>query len=312
MKPGLENTPYREIQSEGPTPTGTRPRFTVIVPVYNEEEALAEAIVELRRTLASEENYELIVVNDGSTDRSAEILSALSATDRELIVADHDSNSGYGSALKTGIRLAKADLIVITDADGTYPNARIGELVSLMDRYEMVVGSRTANDAEYPLIRKIPKLFLKAYASWIAGRDIPDLNSGMRVFRRDLAERFLHMLPDSFSFTTTITLAHLTNRYRVHFLPIGCKVRKGRSKIKPIRDTMRFVQLIARMGMYFAPLRVLSPFIILMLIAFLLSLGYDVLVLRNLTDKTIMFLLFGMTTALFALLADMIDKRSRW
>ena len=133
----------------------------------------------------------------------------------------------------------------------------------------------------------------------------------MRIFRRDLAERFLHMLPDGFSFTTTIALAHLTNRYRVHYLPIGYKARRGKSKIQPIRDTIRFVQLIARVGMYFAPLRVLTPFIILMLIGFLLSLGYDVRVLRNLTDMTIMFLLFGMNSVLFALLVDMIDKRSR-
>ena len=311
MAPRLEKTaPSRELNTGDHTQTSTRPRFTVIVPVYNEEEALGEAIVELRRALASE-NYELIVVNDGSTDRSTEILRDLRAIDRELIVVAHDSNYGYGSALKTGIRQAKSDLIVITVADGTYPISMIGELVSFMDRYDMVIGSRTADDAEYPFVRKIPKLFLKAYASWIAGRDIPDLNSGMRVFRRDLAERFLHMLPDTFSFTTTITLAHLTNRYRVHFLPIGYKVRKGKSKIKPVRDTIRFVNLIARMGMYFAPIRVLTPFIILMLLGFLLSLGYDVFVLRNLTDKTIMFLLFGMNTAFFALLADMIDKRNR-
>lgn len=284
-------------------------RFSLIVPCYNEETALPDAIVSLRESLADEEDYELIVVDDGSTDRTTELLAELQETDTELVVLSHERNRGYGASLKTGIRHAQGDLIVITDADGTYPNQRIGELVQLADKSDMVVGARIADDAQYSKLRSIPKVFLKAYASWIANQSIPDLNSGLRVFRRELAEKFLHMLPDGFSFTTTITLAHLTNRYRVHFVPIGYSPRVGKSKIRPIRDTLQFVQLIARMGMYFAPLRVLSPFILMMAAGFLASISYDVFVLQNLTDKTVLLLLFSMNTAFFALLADMIDKR---
>lgn len=177
----------------------------------------------------------------------------------------------------------------------------------------MVVGARTGDDVTYPLIRKIPKTFLKAYASWIARQPIPDINSGLRVFRRDLAEQYLHFLPGGFSFTTTITLAMLTSYRRVLFVPIDYHPRIGKSKIKPVRDTLNFVQLIARTGMYFAPVRVLLPIIGLSALGTFLSLCYDMFALDepNLTDKTVTLFMLTLNSAMFALLADMIDKRSR-
>jgi glycosyltransferase involved in cell wall biosynthesis len=224
----------------------------------------------------------------------------------------HRRNRGYGAALKTGIRRATSELIVITDADGTYPNERIPELVGIAagENADMVVGSRTADDVTYPLIRKIPKWFLRRWASWIAGQNIPDMNSGLRVFRKSVVERFLNILPDGFSFTTTITLAMLTNFYDVRYVPISYAARVGQSKIRPIRDTLHFCQLILRTGMYFAPLRVFLPLAGVLFLGFLASLGYDLFVARNLTDKSVLLLLFSMNTGLFALLADMIDKRS--
>lgn len=283
--------------------------FTVIVPLYNEAAALPAAIVDLETILAETGPHELIVVDDGSTDGSSAALKALRETHPDLKLFHHETNQGYGAALKTGIRHASHDWIVITDADGTYPNARIKDLLAHMDQYDMVVGSRTADDVEYSTLRKLPKFFLRHYASWIAGRSIPDLNSGLRVFRRSLAEKFLGLLPDGFSFTTTITLAHLTNQYTVHYEPIGYARRIGKSKIQPIRDTLRFLQLIIRLGVYFAPLKVFGPFAVIQLIAFSISICYDVFVLQNITDKSVMLLMFGMNTAFFALLADMIDKR---
>ena len=286
------------------------PKFSVVVPCYNEEAALPEAVLELTAVLPAESGFELIVVDDGSSDRTLELLESLQKTEPQLTVVSHDRNRGYGAAIKTGIRHASSGLIVITDADGTYPNDRISDLMARTDQYDMVVGSRTGQDVTYSRLRQIPKVFLRAYASWIAGQHIPDINSGLRIFRRDLAERFLHMLPDGFSFTTTITLALLTNRYRVHYEPISYSARKGKSKIQPIRDTLRFFQLIARMGMYFAPLRVLGPFAFAMFLGFIVSLLYDVFILHDLTEKTLMLMLFGMNTMFFALLADMIEKRN--
>jgi glycosyltransferase involved in cell wall biosynthesis len=296
-----------EVANQETTP----PRFSLVVPCYNEGEALPEAVLNLRKIINLDYPYEIIAVDDGSTDATAEKLIQAQAEDPSLVILTHDQNSGYGSALKTGIRHAKSDLIVITDADGTYPNERIGELVELGSRYDMVVGSRTAPDVQYSKIRKIPKIFLGAYASWIAGRKIPDINSGLRVFRKDVVQKYSHLLSNQFSFTTTSTLALLTNGYRVHYEPIGYSPRIGKSHIKPIRDTLRFVQLIVRMGMYFAPLRVFAPFILLLGLGFTASFCYDVFVLKNLTDKTVILMISAMNTTFFALIADMIDKRGR-
>lgn len=292
----------------------SNPAFTLIVPAYNEEGAILETIQSLRTFLTDAGPYELLVVNDGSTDRTREILEQAAEADPEVTVVHHSRNSGYGSALKSGVRRARGEYIVITDADGTYPNHRVPELVAkCAEGWDMVVGARTGADVTYPLIRKIPKAFLKAYASWIARMPIPDINSGLRVFRRDLAEQYLHILPGGFSFTTTITLAMLTNYRKVLFVPIDYHPRIGKSKIKPVRDTLNFVQLIARTGMYFAPIRVLLPIILFASLGTAVSFVVDVLQPGgpNLTDKTVMLFMLTLNSGMFALLADMIDKRSR-
>lgn len=286
------------------------PQFTVIIPCYNEEDAILDTIQSLRSSLQYIEPYELIVVDDGSDDRSAEILRSAAEKDPDLHIITHIRNRGYGAALKTGIRRASSDFIVITDADGTYPNKRIGELFERAKNADMVVGARTANDVTYPITRKISKIFLQKYASWLAGQKIPDMNSGLRVFHRSVAERFLNILPDGFSFTTTITLAMLRNNYEVEFIPIEYYPRIGKSKIRPIKDTLRFIELILRTGMYFAPLRVFLPIVCILSLSFLASFFYDFFILHNLTDKTLILLMFTLNTALFALLGDMIDKRS--
>lgn len=285
-------------------------RVTLVLPCYNEKNGIGGTLDQLRASLQALEPYELIVVDDGSVDGTAEALREAVTRHPTIRVITHKRNRGYGAALKTGIRQASSDLIVITDADGTYPNHRIPELVAAAEDADMVVGSRTAHDVQYPLIRKIPKVFLKAYASWIAHQEIPDLNSGMRVFRRDVVNRFLNILPDGFSFTTTITLAMLTNSFMVQYIPIGYSPRIGKSKIKPIRDTLRFFQLILRTGMYFAPLRVYGPVLVVMFLGFLGSLSYDVFVLRDLTEKTLLLMVLFLNSTMFALLADMIDKRN--
>ncbi|MDH3601554.1 MAG: glycosyltransferase family 2 protein, partial [Candidatus Tectomicrobia bacterium] len=164
-------------------------------------------------------------------------------------------------------------------------------------------------DVTYSKIRMIPKAFLRRFACWIAQQNIPDINSGMRVFRKSSAERYMNILPDGFSFTTTLTLAMLTNYYDVRYVPINYAPRLGKSKIHPIMDTLKFFQLIIRTGTYFAPIRVFSPLIVLLSIAFLISLNYDLVVGKNLTDKTVIFLMFTINTTIFTLLADMIDKR---
>lgn len=291
--------------------TGADLEFSVVVPAFNEQNAAADTLDTIRAAIGNDAKYEVIVVNDGSTDDTARALAEY--VDRNpdaILVVNHQKNRGYGAALKTGIRNASSDLIVITDADGTYPSERIPELVEAMadTRAAMVVGARVGEEVHYSKIRRIPKVFLKAYIDWIARTDVPDFNSGLRVFRRDVAEKFLGILPDGFSFTTTITLACITNNYPVYFTPISYAPRVGKSKIQPIRDTLRFTQLIVRTGMYFAPVRILGPVAVFLGLLAMISLGNDI-VNQNLTDSTVLLFLFTLNTGMIALLADMIDKR---
>lgn len=231
---------------------------TIVVPCFNESGAIETTIREILATLelSHATTVEIIVVNDGSTDSTRETLDQLvtELDGQPLRVIHHSRNLGYGAALKTGIRRSNAELICITDADGTYPNQRIPDLLSMAEQHDMVVGARTGDDVDYSKIRSLPKLILVPWVSFLCGTTVPDMNSGLRVFRRDLAMNFLNLLPDGFSFTTTITICLLRNRHSVVFTPISYTKRIGKSHIKPIRDTARFIQLIARTGMYFAPM----------------------------------------------------------
>ena len=171
----------------------TAPEFSVIVPCYDEVDAIEETVENLVASIGN--GFEIIVVDDGSTDGTAEVLKGLDARFDQLRVITHERNRGYGAALKSGIRRSHAELIVITDADGTYPNERVPELVEACKGKDMVVGARVGEGVEYSKVRALPKIFLTAWASWIAGMRIPDINSGMRVFRRDVAETFFGILP---------------------------------------------------------------------------------------------------------------------
>jgi glycosyltransferase involved in cell wall biosynthesis len=284
-------------------------RFTVVIPCYNESDAIEKTIGELRNSLAKAGQYKIIVVNDGSTDGTKEVLDRLTpASDLQII--QHAGNLGYGAALKSGIRASSTELIAITDADGTYPNERLHELVALCAERDMVVGARTGNDVQRSALRSIPKYFLRRWMCWIAKRDIPDINSGMRVFRKSVVEKFFSILPDGFSFTVTITLAMMTNFYSVVFVPISYRTRIGQSKISPIKDTLRFVLLILRTGVYFAPVRVFGPVTAVLGLFAVARLFYDIFILRDITDTSVLLLLFTFNTGMLTLLADMIDKRA--
>lgn len=288
----------------------TSPIISILVPCYNEENAIDDTIHKLNGALVALEQYEIIAIEDGSTDRTLERLEALKADFAKLRVVRHDRNRGYGAALKTGMRHADAELVAIIDADGTYPIADLPKLIGLAKDFDMVVGARTGANVTYSTLRKIPKFFLHRWINWIVNQKIPDINSGMRVFRKDMAQKFVRILPNGFSFTITITISALRNNYRVHFEPIDYFARKGNSKIHPIKDTLRFVQIIGRTGMYFAPLRILTPIILLLLVASGISLGYDAFVLQDMTEKSLVLLTMCLNVSIFAVLADMIDKRS--
>src|SRR5262249_32059213 len=180
-------------------------------------------------------------------------------------VLRHEVNRGYGASLKTGIRSAKYDLVCIMDADGTYPADKLPEMIKEGQQADMIVGARQAGSGNSSLGRQPAKWFLNRLANFMTGTKIPDLNSGMRVLRRDMVLEYIDILPDRFSFTTTITLAGLCDGYRVKYMPIEYGRRVGNSKIKPI-DALNFFILILRTMTYFRPLRIFVP-ISLMLLA---------------------------------------------
>ena len=292
-------------------------KTSIIIPCYNEKNAIRDTIEWILSVIRDSKlkNVEIIAVNDGSTDGCEQVLNALTKEHHsdDLLVVHHKRNQGYGAALKTGIRRSQSDYICITDADGTYPNDRIPDLIEQISSkdLDMVVGARIGPNVEYSKIRSIPKMILVPWVSFLCGTDVPDMNSGLRIFRRDRSLDFLKLLPDGFSFTTTITICLLRNRYAVEFTPISYARRIGKSHIKPIQDTLRFTQLILRTGMYFAPLRLLSPLIVALATLFSISSLYDLTILNNLTDKTVLLGFASLNVFMFALLADMIDKRSR-
>ena len=302
--PASSSVPEFNRQSNSRSP---QLAFSLVIPVYNEEEGVAQTLDDLHRVLsASDYQYEIIAVDDGSSDRTADIL----ARRNDIRLIRHGRNRGYGAALKTGILRAQYDLVAITDADSTYPSHRLLDLVRMARESDMVVGARTGENVTYSTLRKIPKWFLVHFAEWIVKQKIPDLNSGMRVFRKASAIAFFGILPDTFSFTTTITLAMLTNNYIVRYEPIDYFHRAGRSKIKPIRDTLRFLQLVLRVGVYFAPLRIFLPVAGFFFVGFLVSLWNDLFILRDLTESTLILFVTSIQISMFALLADMIDKRT--
>ena len=284
---------------------------TVVVPAYDEERGI-EGVV--RRLFGLELGFPLhvLVVDDGSEDGTAAVLERLAPEFPRLRVVRHPVNRGYGAALKTGFAQARTKVVVITDADGTYPEDRIAELVAhIDDGADMSIGARTGADVNIPLVRRPAKAFLRHLASFLAGTRIPDLNSGLRAFRRDVVLVYRPILPEGFSFTTTITLAALTNHHRVDYVSIDYAARAGTSKIRPIRDTLGFLSLIVRTVLYFNPLKVFYPLTVLLGLTFLVSLVCDVFIERNLGDKTVLLFVAVVQVLSVGLLADLIEKKAR-
>jgi len=191
--------------------------FSVVLPVYNERKALPAFLKGLFHALEKTGKiFEVIAVDDGSTDGSAEEIKGF----KGIKLVRHPYNKGYGAALKTGIRHAKHDWVLIIDADGSYNPADIPALLGFAGEYDMVVGARQAAKGVESWYKKPAKWFLRHFANYLTGMKIPDLNSGLRVFRKDIAMEYERIFPSGFSFTTTITLAFLTRELNVKYVPI--------------------------------------------------------------------------------------------
>jgi len=279
--------------------------ISIIIPCYNESPDVLRATIQQVEGALKEVGvqYEVLVVDDGSKEN----YSLHSQFTRLL---RHRTNRGYGAALKTGIKNAKYDWIGITDADGTYPNHILGELIGKADSADMVIGARKW--AHIRGARKIPKIILTRFAAFLIGQKIPDLNSGMRIFRKDLAFQFWNLLPSGFSFTSTITIGALSNDYEVEFVEIDYFKRIGQSSIHPIKDTVRFFLLVTRLALYFNPKKVFIPFSFFMLILATLRGTRDYLVEGSLGGVCLLLFFLAFQIFFFGLIAEIINKTRRY
>jgi glycosyltransferase involved in cell wall biosynthesis len=291
---------------------------SVVIPAFNEEKALLDQLHEINQVLkAAEIAYEIIVVDDGSIDGTQ--VAALSTGAR---VFKHFANLGYGAALKTGIHAAANEVIVIIDADCTYPADQIPFMLEKLSESDMVIGARIGEKVHIPWTRRIAKWFLHILAQRITGKRIKDLNSGLRAFRRSCIMQYFPILPDKFSFTTTSTLAYLADGYRIVDHPIDYHPRVGRSKIVSWHF-LDFVVLIIRMSMMFNPLRVFVPMAAIFGVLGVIKTAFDVVGLFSrtsiwswsmlfapvLSTSAVLLLFIGFQWLMIGMVADGVVRR---
>ena len=289
------------------------PHVSIVLPCYNEEE---HVLLEVERICAAMDksgiSYELLAVDDGSTDQTLDRLHSAEPDFPCLKVLPFRRNSGAGTVRRIGSQQARGEIVVWTDADLTYPNERIPELVAMLDedpRTDQVVGARTSEKGTLKVFRVPAKWFVRKLAERLTNADIPDLNSGLRAFRREVALPYLKLLPPGFSCVTTITLAFLSNGHEVRYVPIEYAKRAGRSKFHFFSDAYRYVLQVLRMVMYFNPLKVLMP-----LGLWLIFIGFgkgifDVARYHfHLTTNTLLIFVTGLLITAVALLADLIVR----
>ena len=275
-----------------------KPDVTIIIPAHNEEEGIADVIDGIKQLNTG---YEIIVVDDGSTDSTYKL-----ASETGVKVIRHPYNKGYGAALKTGIRNAEADIVLFVDADGQHKPSDIKKLIQYIGEYDMVVGARTKK-SKISLLRRPGKKVLGITANYLAGMRIPDLNSGFRALKTIVALEFMHILPNSFSFSTTITLALITAGYSVKYVPIEAPERVGKSKIKPFRDGFRFILMIVRTISLFNPLKIFLPISLLLFLSGVSYLIYEVIVYVDISDTSLLLIISSLLIFLFGILSDQVS-----
>ncbi|HYY78611.1 MAG TPA: glycosyltransferase family 2 protein [Actinomycetes bacterium] len=285
------------------------PDVSVVLPCYNERDHLELEVKRIRAALEeSGMSYELIGVDDGSTDGTREVLASLPGVRAILL----PRNQGSGTARRIGTQQARGRVVVWTDADMTYPNERIPELVrELDDSWDQVVGARRSEAGTYRFFRVPAKWAIRRLAIWLTNTPIPDLNSGLRAFKRSVAEPYLRLLPPGFSCVTTITLAFLCNGHTIKYVPIDYYKRSGRSKFHPFRDAYNYIIQVLRMVMYFNPLRVLMPVGLTLMGATFVKACVDLVVHHlHVAGSTVLVGLAAFNIMAIALLADLVVRRT--
>ncbi len=289
-------------------------QLTVLLPAHNEQLAIQRVLAEIVEVLSAEPlSYEVLVVDDASTDRTAELAEkfARSCWQCPVRVIRCGSCRGAGAARKVGIRHARGDIVVMLDADGTYPADAIPRLLAYFPAYDQVNGARTSEQGSWPWLRRPAKWFIRKLACYLTGHRIPDLNTGLKAFRRDEMLRWLWVVPDGFSCVTTMTLAFLTNGYAVKYVPTEYRPRIGRSKFHPLRDTWAYLGTVLRMVLYFRPLKVFLPLSALMIAAGVAKSISSFVLTGSMQESDIVVMVAGFMTCMLGLLAEVIVAHHR-
>lgn len=282
---------------------------TIVLPVFNEIGHLDAEIERIQKTMSdSHYSFEILALDDGSTDGSAERLREIPG----IRLIQFATNRGSGSARKYGTMAARGRIVVWTDVDMTYPNDEIPQLLDEMDGYDQIVGARKSEEGTVKFLRKPAKWLIRRLASYLTGVKIPDLNSGFRAFRRDVAMQFLYLLPRGFSCVTTITLAFLANGYTVKYTPIDYFAREGQSKFHWWSDTRRYILQVLRMILMYEPLRVFGPPAIAIAIVGTGKLVFDLFDKNfRVATNTLVVLGVGLSIALLGMLADLLVQLNK-
>ena len=281
---------------------------SIVLPVYNESGHIEAEIERIRTSMdASRFSYEIVLVDDGSNDGTPAKLRTLEGGPVRLITLPQ--NKGAGNARRVGTRAAHGEIVVWSDADMSYPNDKIPQLVEDLDSYDQVVGARTTEEGTLKFARVPAKWFIRKLACYLTQTHIPDLNSGFRAFRRKASLPFLHLLPNGFSCVTTLTLSFLSNGLNVKYVPIEYKTRAGESKFHWRKDTYRYMLQVVRMVMSYNPLRVFMP---LGLTVLFIALGkgiYDLIAHDwRITANTIVATFTALQLLAIGLLADLVVR----
>lgn len=289
-------------------------QLTILLPAFNEEQAIERVLEEIVGAMAREDvRYEILVVDDASTDRTAELAEEFAATcwQTPVRVVRCPENRGAGAARKVGIRQSRGEVIVMLDADGTYPAESIPELLRHFPAYDQVNGARTSEKGTLPWLRRPAKWFIRKLAGYLTGCKIPDLNTGLKAFKREAMMPWLWVVPDGFSCVTTMTLAFLTNGYAVKYVPTAYRARIGRSKFHPIKDTLSYLSTVLRMVLYFRPLKVFLPLSALMIGAGVAKSVFSFTWTGSMQESDIVVMTAGFMTCMLGLLAEVIVAHHR-
>ncbi|RNL82361.1 glycosyltransferase family 2 protein [Halostreptopolyspora alba] len=286
---------------------------TVVLPCHNEREHVVDEVERICATMdASGYDYELLAIDDASTDDTLARLREVEPRHERLRVVAFGHNGGVGTVRRIGTQRARGEIVVWTDADMSYPNERIPEFVAMLAEdpgTDQVVAARRQEMGRHRLLRVPTKWLIRKIAERLTNTQIPDLNSGLRAFRREVARPYLRLLPPGFSCVTTLTLAFLSNQRPVRYVPVDYAKRSGNSKFHLIRDAYRYILQVLRMVMYFNPLKVLMPLALWLLGVGVAKFGYDMV--REplyIPNNTVMLLMTGLIIASLALLADLIVR----